>query len=996
MPDPEAACDTHPFADRDELLNDFTTAAVDASAQPHRPHGPGGQDAASPPQASQADIALPQGVAVGTGDATEGQAGKPVGSPDLLPGDAMASASRAEPVRSVGMTAMDTPDAQQPAVPAVQSGIVPASPSLASSTLDTEASSPGHPDDAGDASATMAAGAGAAGAGAAGAGAAQGMAPDSPATGGADGSANDDAVAMPALVGAEKSVPVAVVSEEVLFSDLGLSEPIVRAVEEMGYRHPTPIQAQAIPVVLAGRDVLGVAQTGTGKTAGFTLPMLDILAGSRSRARMPRSLILEPTRELALQVAENFVKYGKYLKLNHALLIGGESLNDQKSALMKGVDVLIATPGRLLDLFERGGMMLTDARILVIDEADRMLDMGFIPDVEKIVSFLPANRQTLFFSATMAGEIRRLADAFLRNPKEITVSRAASVAPLITEGLAIVAEDDKGRALREIIATEAVQNALIFCNRKRDVDVLNKTLGKHGFSVGALHGDLAQSVRFATLERFKAGEIRLLVCSDVAARGIDIGGLSHVFNFDVPHHSEDYVHRIGRTGRAGLTGHAYTIAAPTDRANLEAIEKLTGHAIPRMTVAGVATAEWEESDGKRRRGRGKPSAARVADPVAAPVVAPDAVLAAAEAGRVETGRVEDVPGGDSAARRPEGRRRGRGRGGDRARQAEAAQGGAALAVPGAMQPEVEPRVVEERAPARTRDEPAAFGVRRDGVAAAAPAEDRSRGEDRFRRDGERFRRDGRRRDEDLGPSVLGFGGETPAFMQLPTRASRLERLAQAPVEAIVQKPARVVPILPAPAAEPVLTVADPAELVAEPVIVETLSVEAVPIPAEASMPAAVDPEPPASLKAQVVPEAAVPEVTPEPAAAQENPALEPDAAAVADAQPTPRQRAPRRTPATPRAPHARKAAAAPVVAEVAPDPDAVAIRTYRPARDPAVKRAAHSPAVPAKRSRRLLGGKVELLEEPATDAAIVSGTARSGAAARVVDAPAVPDETAPE
>ncbi len=976
MPAPEAASDTHPFADRDELLNDFTTAAVDASAQPLRPHGPGGQDAAGLPQASQAEVALPQGAAAGTGDAAQGQVGEPAASPALPPGDAMDPASRAEPVRSVGTTAMDTPDAQQPDAPAVHSRIAPASAILPGSTSDTEAFSPDHPDDAGDASATMAAGAVAA----------QGMAPDSAATGSADGSAGGDAVALPALPRTEESVPAAAVSEEVLFSDLGLSEPIVRAVEEMGYRHPTPIQAQAIPVVLAGRDVLGVAQTGTGKTAGFTLPMLDILAGSRSRARMPRSLILEPTRELALQVAENFVKYGKYLKLNHALLIGGESLNDQKSALMKGVDVLIATPGRLLDLFERGGMMLTDARILVIDEADRMLDMGFIPDVEKIVSFLPANRQTLFFSATMAGEIRRLADAFLRNPKEITVSRAASVAPLITEGLAIVAEDDKGRALREIIATEAVQNALIFCNRKRDVDVLNKTLGKHGFSVGALHGDLAQSVRFATLERFKAGEIRLLVCSDVAARGIDIGGLSHVFNFDVPHHSEDYVHRIGRTGRAGLTGHAYTIAAPADRANLEAIEKLTGHAIPRMTVAGVATAEWEESDGKRRRGRGKPSAARVAEAVTAPAVAPDVVPVA-----IEAGRVDDVPGGEGAARRPEGRRRGRGRGGDRARQAEAAQGGAALALPGAMQPEVAPRVVEERAPARTRDEPAPFGARRDG--AAASAEDRSRGEDRFRRDGERFRRDGRRRDEDLGPSVLGFGGEMPAFMQLPTRASRLERLARAPVEAVAQKPARVVPILPAPAVDPVPAVADPVEVVAEPAIAGISLVEAPSVPAEASTPAVVDAEPPASSEALVVSEAAASEVAAEPVAAQQSPAAsEPDtAAAVVDAQPAPRQRAPRRAPATPRAPRARKATAAPVVAEAAPDPDAVAIRTYRPARDPAVKRAAHSPAVPAKRSRRLLGGKVELLEEPAADAAIVPG-----AAARVVDASAGPDETAPE
>ena len=273
-----------------------------------------------------------------------------------------------------------------------------------------------------------------------------------------------------------------------VFADLGLSDPILRAIEEKGYRHPTPIQAQAIPAVLSGRDVMGVAQTGTGKTASFTLPMLDILDGSRSRARMPRSLILEPTRELALQVAENFVEYGKYLKLNHALLIGGESLNDQKDALMKGVDVLIATPGRLIDLFERGGLMLTDTKLLVIDEADRMLDMGFIPDVERIVAMLPKARQTLFFSATMAPEIRRLSDAFLSNPRLITVSKSASVATTIVAGLALVAEHDKREALRRLIRSEDVQNALIFCNRKRDVDILYKSLGRHGFSVGALHG----------------------------------------------------------------------------------------------------------------------------------------------------------------------------------------------------------------------------------------------------------------------------------------------------------------------------------------------------------------------------------------------------------------------------------------------------------------------------------------------------------------------------
>lgn len=393
------------------------------------------------------------------------------------------------------------------------------------------------------------------------------------------------------------------------FASLGLSEPVLRALTEKGYTIPTPIQAQAIPSVLMGRDMLGCAQTGTGKTASFTLPMLDILSGSRARARMPRSLILEPTRELALQVAENFVLYGKYLKLTHALLIGGESMGEQRDVLTRGVDVLIATPGRLIDIFERGGLLLSDVRVLVIDEADRMLDMGFIPDIERIVAMLPPLRQTLFFSATMAPEIRRLADAFLSNPKEITVSRPASVATTITEALALVATHDKRETLRRLIRTEDVQNALVFCNRKRDVDILYKSLARHKFSAGMLHGDMPQSARFATLEKFKAGEIRLLVCSDVAARGIDIGGLSHVFNFDVPHHAEDYVHRIGRTGRAGLEGRALTLATPEDRLAVEAIEKLTGHAIPPLAVEGLDPVEWAETDPRgRRRGRGKAAA----------------------------------------------------------------------------------------------------------------------------------------------------------------------------------------------------------------------------------------------------------------------------------------------------------------------------------------------------------------------------------------------------
>jgi superfamily II DNA/RNA helicase len=390
------------------------------------------------------------------------------------------------------------------------------------------------------------------------------------------------------------------------FEDLGLSPEVLRAIADVGYREPTPIQSQAIPVVLMGRDVFGCAQTGTGKTASFTLPMIDILASGRARARMPRSLILEPTRELAAQVAENFDLYGKYHKLSQALLIGGESFADQEKKLDRGVDVLIATPGRLIDLFERGKILMSDVKILVIDEADRMLDMGFIPDVERIVSLLPKIRQTLFFSATMPPEIRRLADAFLMNPKEITVAPPASPAATVTQGLAVVSEEDKREALRRLIRAEQVKNALIFCNRKKNVDILARSLAKHGFSAAALHGDMSQPKRMETLERFKNDEITLLVCSDVAARGLDIQALSHVFNFDVPIHAEDYVHRIGRTGRAGREGRAFTIATPGDGRFVDAIEKLIGKPIPRIEIEGFGALEFSaEEEGGRGRGRGR-------------------------------------------------------------------------------------------------------------------------------------------------------------------------------------------------------------------------------------------------------------------------------------------------------------------------------------------------------------------------------------------------------
>ncbi|HLI20056.1 MAG TPA: DEAD/DEAH box helicase [Stellaceae bacterium] len=393
------------------------------------------------------------------------------------------------------------------------------------------------------------------------------------------------------------------------FEDLGLSPEVLKAVEDAGYTAPTPIQEQAIPYVLMGRDVLGCAQTGTGKTASFTLPMIDILAAGRARARMPRSLILEPTRELAAQVAESFDVYGKYHKLDQALLIGGESFADQERKLDRGVDVLIATPGRLIDLYERGKILLSDVKILVIDEADRMLDMGFIPDVERIVGLLSKIRQTLFFSATMPPEIRRLADAFLMNPKEVTVAPPASPATTVIQGLAVVGPMAKREALRRLIRSEDVKNAIIFCNRKRDVDVLYRSLAKHGFDAAALHGDMPQSKRTETLERFRNNEIRLLVASDVAARGLDIQGMSHVFNFDVPIHAEDYVHRIGRTGRAGREGRAFTLATPEDGRFVEAIQQLIGRPIPPIEVTGLASETFAEGEdaprGRDRRGRAR-------------------------------------------------------------------------------------------------------------------------------------------------------------------------------------------------------------------------------------------------------------------------------------------------------------------------------------------------------------------------------------------------------
>ncbi len=395
------------------------------------------------------------------------------------------------------------------------------------------------------------------------------------------------------------------------FSDLGLGDDILRAVADAGYDTPTPIQAKAIPYVLMNRDVLGCAQTGTGKTASFTLPMIEILSHGRARARMPRSLILEPTRELAAQVADQFATYGKYHKLTMALLIGGVSFVEQNKALDRGVDVLIATPGRLMDHAERGKVLLRDVKTLVIDEADRMLDMGFIPDVEKIVSLLPAMRQTLFFSATMPDEIRRLSKKFLQNPKEVSVDPPASAAETVAQSIVYTQPKEKRRVLREILKSESVANALIFCNRKRDVGVLHRSLQRDGFNAGALHGDMDQYSRTQTLDQFKSGEISLLVCSDVAARGLDIPAMDHVFNFDVPTHAEDYIHRIGRTGRAGRAGNAITLATSEDKRYLSNLFKLLGGPIPNFEGGGPVQPEIPEpAEAPSKSGAAEPAAAK--------------------------------------------------------------------------------------------------------------------------------------------------------------------------------------------------------------------------------------------------------------------------------------------------------------------------------------------------------------------------------------------------
>lgn len=411
------------------------------------------------------------------------------------------------------------------------------------------------------------------------------------------------------------------------FSDLDLDERILRAITEAGYEKPTPIQSQAIPEALKGRDVLGIAQTGTGKTASFTLPMITALAQGRARARMPRSLILCPTRELAAQVAENFETYGKHLKLSMALLIGGVSFKEQDLKITRGVDVLIATPGRLLDHFERGKLLLTGVQIMVVDEADRMLDMGFIPDIERIFGLLPFTRQTLFFSATMAPEITRITETFLHNPVRVEVARQATTSENITQAVCEFkasrrdrADSEKRAVLRALIEGEdSLTNGIVFCNRKRDVDIVAKSMKKYGLNAAPIHGDLDQSLRMKTLDGFRSGDITFLVASDVAARGLDIPNVSHVFNYDVPIHSEDYVHRIGRTGRAGRKGRAIMLSMPSDEKYLSAIEELVKLEIPRVENPLGTPAETPQptseamQDEKPKRGRGRRRRSEKAD-----------------------------------------------------------------------------------------------------------------------------------------------------------------------------------------------------------------------------------------------------------------------------------------------------------------------------------------------------------------------------------------------
>jgi len=553
------------------------------------------------------------------------------------------------------------------------------------------------------------------------------------------------------------------------FAELGLSPKVLAAIDAAGYTTPTPIQAAAIPVAVTGRDVLGIAQTGTGKTASFVLPMITRLETGRARARMPRSLILAPTRELAAQVSENFEKYGINHKLDMALLIGGVSMDDQVKKLDRGVDVLIATPGRLLDHFGRGRVMLMGVEILVIDEADRMLDMGFIPDIEKICKLLPPKRQTLFFSATMPPEITRLASQFLKEPERIEAAPPATTAKTITQRFRFCRDGEdwaKREVLRELIRSENVKNAIIFCNRKRDVAILHKSLTKHGFNAGALHGDMDQKARMETLDKFRSGEIMLLAASDVAARGLDIPDVSHVFNFDMPWDSDDYVHRIGRTGRAGKEGTSCSIVTPDDLKVFKAVEKIGGGEASWM---GDAPTDEDFADsGKRKRRGGRRGAER-----------PGSSRREARSGRPERGERRERGERYERAERPE-----RGERQERAEPAQRSEGRESLR---RERPSHQPRrehqhhVEEPRSAHReargdrsrsSRDLPDLPAPPIDGSVPNAPHQRRREPQHqpsasvqpRERRDGGRPQQNQHR---SSGP--VGFADNIPAFLRKPPR-----------------------------------------------------------------------------------------------------------------------------------------------------------------------------------------------------------------------------------
>ncbi len=703
------------------------------------------------------------------------------------------------------------------------------------------------------------------------------------------------------------------------FSDLKLDPKVLQAVTEAGYETPTPIQVGAIPPALEGRDVLGIAQTGTGKTAGFVLPMITLLGRGRARARMPRSLVLCPTRELAAQVAENFDIYAKHTRLTKALLIGGVSFKEQDLLIDRGVDVLIATPGRLLDHFERGKLLLTGVQIMVVDEADRMLDMGFIPDIERIFQLTPFTRQTLFFSATMAPEIERITNTFLHAPERIEVARQATTSETITQKLVELTptrKDQTSKQKRELLRAiidgegEALTNAIIFCNRKTDVDILAKSLKSHGYDAAPIHGDLDQSHRTRTLDGFRDGKLKLLIASDVAARGLDIPAVSHVFNFDLPSHAEDYVHRIGRTGRAGRKGTAISIGTPADEKLLSAIENLVKQALPRSPApegftptesTGPASRPRDDRKGGSRSGNGRRRRDddRAPEPQPAESPAPQPQPAA----RREESRRDDSR---SSRDTRHDQRRGRGR--------DDSRGPAIIGmgdhVPGFMLVELRPAL----ASAETSDQ---ADVTDDTPVAEAPAEAPTKAPRRSRR---------RKETTQSAPEAQPATEPAPGAEEAPAAE--------------------------AAAAEVSVTEAPVAEAAAPEAPVQVTEAPAQPEPA-----AEVAPKPTRSRRKKV-----------EPAPADAVSAAEAETPAETPA-PKPRRSRAKKVETAPEA----EAAAAEVAAEEAPAPKST--RTRRKKAEPEATAAEDAPAdAPAPKPRRTRRKKTDTAEDSTTESPVTTPT----------------------